>query len=85
MIGHVRKYKATRERIDRALGHVCGLTRTRPMKSKTFFYFHQRLVEAEGIKDPLLAVEWLSQDENGEFISSLAIPISPALPVAGHV
>ncbi|MCA9916216.1 MAG: hypothetical protein KC496_22825, partial [Anaerolineae bacterium] len=75
MIGHVRKYKLRGSELIERWGMYADCDPNKTYEVKDFFYFHQRLVEAEGIKDPLLAVEWLSQDENGEFISSLAIPI----------
>lgn len=75
MIGHCRKYTLKGAEITDRWGVVCK-DPTKTYDVTDFFYYERRLVEAEGISEPLMAVEWVSRDEKtGEMIGSINIPV----------
>lgn len=74
MIGHVRVYKLTGAEITNKWGVECKEP-TKLHEVKDFYYYENRLVEAEGISEPLMADEWVARDKSGEIIGSINIPV----------
>lgn len=74
MIGHARKYKLKGMEITDRWSVECK-DPNQEYEVKDFFYYEKRLVEADGISDPLMAVEWVSRDSKGEIIGSINIPV----------
>jgi len=74
MIGFCRKYKLRGVEITDRWGVECQ-DPTAEYDVKDFFYYEKRLVEAEGITEPLMAVEWVTRDPKGEIIGSINIPV----------
>jgi len=74
MIGFCRKYKLRGVEIADRWGVDCK-DPTAEYDVKDFFYYEKRLVEADGITEPLMAVEWVTRDPKGEIIGSINIPV----------
>lgn len=74
MIGFCRKYKLRGVEIADRWGVECK-DPTAEYDVKDFFYYEKRLVEADGITEPLMAVEWVTRDPKGEIIGSINIPV----------
>lgn len=74
MIGHCRKYRLKGTEIMDRWGVECK-TPTESYDVTDFFYYENRLVEAQGFSEPLMAVEWVARDEKGEMIGSINIPV----------
>lgn len=73
MVGHVRKYVLKGSEITDRWGVVCNPNDN--FNITDFFYYTDRLVEAEGISEPLMAEEWVSRDSKGNMIGSINIPV----------
>lgn len=73
MVGHVHKYKVKGAELTDMYGVNCDSNQEYEVTD--FFYYTDRLVEAAGISDPLLAAEWVARDEKGEIIGSINIPV----------
>lgn len=74
MIGFCRKYKLRGVEIADRWGVECK-DPTAEYDVKDFFYYEKRLVEADGITEPLMAVEWVTRNNKGEIIGSINIPV----------
>lgn len=73
-VGHLRKYTMKGTEIHDRWGVECDSKKDYEVTD--FFYYEMRLVEAQGIKEPLFASEWVARDEKtGEMIGSLNIPV----------
>ena len=83
MIGHARVYKLKGAEITNKWGVECKPTEDYTVRD--FFYYENRLVEAEGISKPLMAVEWVSRDKTGEIIGSINIPVFTRYAGGSHL
>lgn len=73
LVGHARKYKVKGAELNDTYGCNCDPNKTYDVKD--FFYQFERLIEAEGISEPLMAEEWVVRNDKNEIIGSTTIPI----------
>lgn len=73
MVGHVQKYKVKGAELTDMFGVNCDPNQEYEVKD--FFYYTDRLVEADGISEPLMAAEWVARDDKGQIIGSINIPV----------
>jgi len=74
MVGHVQKYKVKGAELMDMFGAECDPNQEYEVKD--FFYYSNRLVEATGLSEPLMAVEWVARDDKTkEIIGSINIPV----------
>jgi hypothetical protein len=74
MVGHAQKYKVKGAELMDMFGVTCDPNEEYEVKD--FFYYTNRLVEATGISEPLMATEWVARHEKtGEIIGSINIPV----------
>lgn len=76
MIGHVWKYTVKGSELKERWGvDILPGDYKRDYTVKDYFHYCNRLVLAEGIKEPLFAGEWVTRAEDGEIIGSINVPV----------
>lgn len=74
MVGHVWRYTLKGSELRDRWGVEVDDTNNYVVTDT--FHYEQRLIRAEGIKDPLMACEWVTRDENtGKIIGNISLPI----------